>query len=46
MGTYTHSYKSTSSLLRGHWGLISRVTMRVISTMNLQVGNPINPKIL
>ena len=37
MGTYNHSYKSTYNLLRGLKGLISRVIIKVISTMNLQV---------
>ena len=37
MGTYNHSYKSTSNLLRGLRGLISTVISRVISTRNLQV---------
>ena len=37
MGTYNHSYKSTYNLLTGLRGLVSRVGIRVISTMNLQV---------
>ena len=40
MGTYNHSYKSTYNLLRGLRGLISTVITRVISTLNLQVGQP------
>ena len=40
MGTYNHSYKSTYNLLRELRGLISTVSIRVISTLNLQVGIP------
>ena len=39
MGTYDHSYKSTSNLLRGLWGLISRVIIRVISLLITYLGD-------
>ena len=35
MGTYNHNYKSTYNLLRGLRGLISTVTIGVLSTLNL-----------
>ena len=37
MSTHNHTFLSTYNLLRGLWGLISTVIIRVISTLNLQV---------
>ena len=38
MGTYSPNYKFTYSLLGGLGGLVSKVIIGVVSTLNLQVG--------